>query len=452
MPDDELDKLITDAANQHHPVYNDKDWDKMLGMLNRHMPEKKDRKRPFILWLIPLLLLTGILTGVLQLWKINTPPEPKNSNKTVANIQSVVNTTERKNSITPISATTAYNTLPEKNLKQTSTQKKNNSGTDVNSISVDYSKKTGVTKLKEDIYYNSKNLSLQQKSKNKITVKKPGVSIINETDDNKPVENEPEETLYNKLEKDNFITSDIEDRTTASKEKPNEKNKRHGIAVLDTTNTEKLVPASFKKLQNNKSFVSNFAIAASAGADVSFVELSQPGKTTFTYGFGAAYNAGKHIRISTGLFVTSKQYTAAPNQYKFPAGAAYPYLNKVLANCKVFEIPLNVYYNFKQHKKQNWFAGAGLSSYLMKKEDYEYQYKYPSGQWHSYYKNYSNEYKHILSVVNISGGWQYNFNKRISFISEPYFKIPLSGVGAGKVKLNSMGILLSIAVKPFQKK
>jgi len=36
--------------------------------------------------------------------------------------------------------------------------------------------------------------------------------------------------------------------------------------------------------------------------------------------------------------------------------------------------------------------------------------------------------------------------------AEPYLKLPLGGVGYGKVKLNSTGILFSVSVKPFEQK
>ena len=35
---------------------------------------------------------------------------------------------------------------------------------------------------------------------------------------------------------------------------------------------------------------------------------------------------------------------------------------------------------------------------------------------------------------------------------EPYVKLPLTGIGYGKVKLNSGGILFSIGIKPFAAK
>ena len=64
----------------------------------------------------------------------------------------------------------------------------------------------------------------------------------------------------------------------------------------------------------------------------------------------------------------------------------------------------------------------------------------------------TNENKHYFSVVTLSGGYQYKLNNRFSFIAEPYVKIPLSGIGLGKIKLNSTGILVTAAIKPFAKK
>ncbi len=54
----------------------------------------------------------------------------------------------------------------------------------------------------------------------------------------------------------------------------------------------------------------------------------------------------------------------------------------------------------------------------------------------------------MFSVLGISGGYQRKITDRISFIAEPYLRMPLQGVGYGKVKLNSGGVLFSLAVQP----
>jgi hypothetical protein len=88
----------------------------------------------------------------------------------------------------------------------------------------------------------------------------------------------------------------------------------------------------------------------------------------------------------------------------------------------------------------------------MKRETYEYYYKYPSGQTNTKDWTIHNQNQNFLSILNLSGGYQYYFNNRISVMAEPYVNLPLSGVGAGKVKLKSGGILFTLTVKPFLKK
>ena len=75
--------------------------------------------------------------------------------------------------------------------------------------------------------------------------------------------------------------------------------------------------------------------------------------------------------------------TAGPEDYHSGYNPP-PSLQKIEANCLVYEIPVNLIYNFSARKKHNWFVAGGLSSYLMKEETYDYHYKNPWGQVHVY--------------------------------------------------------------------
>ena len=60
MQSEDLDKKIRDAADNHHPAYNEKAWSKMEDLLNTHLPVKeKERRRGFILLILTLVLLGG---------------------------------------------------------------------------------------------------------------------------------------------------------------------------------------------------------------------------------------------------------------------------------------------------------------------------------------------------------------------------------------------------------
>jgi hypothetical protein len=54
-------------------------------------------------------------------------------------------------------------------------------------------------------------------------------------------------------------------------------------------------------------------------------------------------------------------------------------------------------------------------------------------------------------VLTLSGGYQYNLSNRFAFLAEPYLKLPLTGIGAGKIKLNSTGLLFTAVYKPFRR-
>ena len=114
---------------------------------------------------------------------------------------------------------------------------------------------------------------------------------------------------------------------------------------------------------------------------------------------------------------------------------------------------VTVDYKISSNKKQSWFASVGVSSLLMKEETYDYYFKPNySPTYITYSKTINNQNKHYFSVLNLSGGYTRVLNKNISLQAEPYLKIALDGVGYGKVKLNSGGVLFSAVIKPFAKK
>jgi hypothetical protein len=59
MPFEENDMRIQEAANQHHPAYDEKAWDKMEKLLDKHLPVEKKDKRRIVFWLFLLMLAGG---------------------------------------------------------------------------------------------------------------------------------------------------------------------------------------------------------------------------------------------------------------------------------------------------------------------------------------------------------------------------------------------------------
>jgi hypothetical protein len=448
MQDEELDKLINDAASQHHPPYDDKAWGKMEYLLDTHLPQKKDRRKPFIFLLGFLLLSSLFIWGTLHLWKNNT---------TVAATANEVRLAAE----------------PNKNFSDTAGNKTENTATGKNTTIALPKQKTNLkaTGDAEDIiskvpsalpalaHYQQKNTTqtfisnnskvYKQKGRFAVKVKKPVTTYNDDAviqQQNKPLQKSDDNAIDGSTKEDAATNNPVDKMT---------EEKNDATATTKTDSTNKVTTAKEKKIINkktSKNFAGNFALTVAAGADISYVSINNTGKLQPMYGAGLSYAMGKHFVISSGFYISKKIYTAAPNQYKPVSGSTNPNLVNINGNCKIYEIPLTIYYNFKQAKNHNWFAGVGMSSFLMKKETYDYKYKNPTtGQTWSYLKSVSNENEHYFSVVTLSTGYKYTLNSWLSILAEPYVKVPLTGIGLGKVKLNSTGLLFTVAVKPFAK-
>jgi hypothetical protein len=478
MPNEEIDKLVRDAASQHHPPYDDKAWGKMEAMLDKHLPQKKDRRKPVI------FLLSFLLLGGAAFWGIKNA---LHNNTVVTTAQNTTATAvNEKNKTTPVPETgeatstpapgntgsaTAGNTLPDDqqagststsaSINTTATTTADNgtaSGTVKNNAQKNTPDKNSNGKYfsnNNDAYAAGKKNGHNQKGRTSIKVKRPGTG---EEDGNTAKVNTVAEktdgadntvSLTEVPVKDAAIENGVVplSKTTAG----NSVNETKPAAEKNTPDKNTTAATATTSKKSNKSFSDKLSITVSAGADLSYVELNNAGKLKPAFGAGLSYALGKHITVASGLYVSKKVYTALPYQYKF-GGYAYPNLKEIGADCKVFEIPVSVYYNFKQVKNHSWLAGISLSSLLMKRESYDYRYETPTGQYYNYEKTLTNENKHYFSVLTLSAGYQYKLSNRLSFIAEPYLKVPLAGIGLGKIKLNSTGILVTAAIKPFTKK
>src|SRR5262245_19963778 len=90
---DNFDKKIKEAAEQHHPAYDENAWRKMESLLDEHLPQKKDRRRFFLLAFTVLLIGGGAFflisrphakntEQVVQQDKISTNTKPQAEDKT----------------------------------------------------------------------------------------------------------------------------------------------------------------------------------------------------------------------------------------------------------------------------------------------------------------------------------------------------------------------------------
>ena len=453
MQVEENDKRIREAADHYHPAYDDKAWDKMEKMLDKHLPQKKDRKK--IYFLLPLLLLMG---G--SLFFIVSDKLQKHLPQT-SDISVQKNLSHKLNSTKPSSANHSESST-NTSLNESGTSEKNkgdlqmtkaNSGNTI-AVNTNQSPVASINKNIDKKWQANYNYKENLPVKSEIVLKQG--SIEEKNNDNEISKDEPGYSRNEPLNKSNNISGQNENKTElqeivnqTSIIRKDEIKKQDTIAKIENNQSETVK----KKTKSKSSFKNNFGITLSAGPDISGVHVNDAGQLTITYGGGISYSIYKKFTIRTGFYVSKKIYSVGPNDYHLPTGSLgnYEYLQNVDANCKVYEIPINLDYSFGKIKNHSWFVSTGLSSYLMKRESYNYYYKTPAGETYNKDWTINNKNKNFFSVLNLSGGYQYYFNKQFSIMAEPYINLPLSGIGAGKVKLNSSGLLFTLTVKPFLK-
>jgi hypothetical protein len=445
MWSDDLDNKMKEVTEGYHPAYDDKAWDKMEVLLDKHLPQEKKRRR-FILLLLPLLLVgTGIFL-ISQKRAKNRIGEEKN---TVVRPASKEKQIEAQTSVTiPSEATGSEPEVITKQSAVTEPVKEKNRITAIkpqkqiiadDAGSVGNKKVKQIASLKKELKQQTSSGETEAKDNSKgqeISVTAQQAPEQNITTAGIDKHNVSNSTIPVPVDTETSLTPIA--KAAAEENKPPDSSKNKDALSAPKPQKQKSSPGGKLSL--------NF----SAGPDISSVGIDNPGKWNFQYGIGVIYAVSKRLSIRTGFFAGRKRYSADSTEYH--ANYYPPKLERIDANCLVYEIPVNLVYNFSAAKKNNWFIAGGLSSYLMKKETYDYFYKNAWGQSQYYSHTYNNENSHIFSVINISGGYQHHFTDRLSIMAEPYVRIPLSGIGSGRVKLNSGGVLFSIGFKPFLKK
>lgn len=458
MQSEEFDKKIKAAADHHHPAYDEQAWNKMHKLLDKHLPEEKDDRRRILFFLL-LFLLLGV-----GIWFLKTeqgiPAKPsfsKELNKEIITEQAEIN--DQANSSNPNHK--SLNNVPGSADEIKAIDKFSIIGKRHNQhslITADPLK--AIDKLTAAFDNTSSPLLNDHTQKSVIT------DEINDKRTDHPVlkmNKEIKEMEQNEQQKINSLPAGSAAEQLSGQLNAVVKKERDitgDTTVQDSAAIKPVKDAAFTKgdekrtTQKTKNRKSNFFfVSLSAGPDISYTTGGQLGTTKLNGGVGLGYTFNNRLSLRTGFYAGRKVYAASPDAYNPPAifWNYYPYLEKVDADCKVYEIPVLASFHFGKPGKQHWFVSTGLSSLIMKQEDYHYTYKYtPNGT--TMYRDWSvkNENKHFFSVATVSGGYQKNIGKSITLTAEPYLKLPLGGVGYGNVKLNSTGILFSISVKPFQ--
>ncbi|WP_157716016.1 outer membrane beta-barrel protein [Roseivirga echinicomitans] len=219
------------------------------------------------------------------------------------------------------------------------------------------------------------------------------------------------------------------------------------LADLPSLNLPPIELASFipeEPLDTTDSY-KRWVFSAVISGDMSATTLSGFKKPGPLVGLMVEYFVKNDLSIQTGLSYGSKKYSALGSEYETPywaQGSAYS-VASVYANCRVIDIPLNIQKYFDSKNGNRFFIGTGISSYLMLSEDYDYTYKYSQAGWPDHWQ-VKNQNQHYFGILNLTAGFERPLTEKLGLGLAPYLKMPLTGIGAGKVKLLSFGVNASI--------
>lgn len=427
-PFDHIENRIREAAENSEPDFDEFAWSKMEALLDK---EKNNKHRYIFWWILLPLLFVG--AGSSYLFFKNKPVKEitaLNREQKFPEIQS----TQIKN--IPVESPILSDKLKDSNKKADLNKSITSELEYANSQSTKNNKEVNVITGT----VNNKAGKIRQNKKGKLSSKINSGQV---------------ETIYEVAVNEDTSSTNLDvthvneiKGTTASVVLKDSIVKNDSLKILakvfpDKPKTEKLTA---KKL-------SRFYLLAAIGADagsVKFLSLENS-KITAKYGIGVGYQLNKRMSVQTGFYTGLKKYIAGPGDYNAKAGSYWNMVQivKVDASCLVYDIPLTVRYNLLQKPSTIFYTTAGISSFIMKREDYNYYYNRYNTLHESSWTYRGN--KNLFAVANFSVGIEKKLSSNFSILAEPSVSMPLTGVGDGSVKLYSTAIQIAIKYQPSKK-
>lgn len=447
--DKELDRLSREAAGRY-TAPGEANWQALSEELDRIMPVTEKKKRRFLFWwLLPLLLIgggaaywmgsnpsTGEAThpGAASPTRTRFSKETKETNPVTAS-QTTAETDQQlsRETAQPVAKASVQNAapgsteMPTKALASTPAIKTSfsNQKSSQLRIPVTNNRSSGIKEMAD---HNQPRSTSTNNNTNAVD-KKADIPLLN----TQPV---TEKTVTvttaepSKAEAVQPPTNTTETTTTQT-------------TITEPVTTEEATPAPVAKLNSRPG--KGFSYAFVAGVDKSTVKFVYGNDPGINLGMMAGYHFNNRWSVHTGLIYTQKNYKVAGKDFTAPKGTWVSYYNleNVTGYCRMWEVPLQVRYTLGKTEKKSSFFSAGLSSYFMTKESYDYFYYY-NNQPVTRHSTLDSDDQHLLSIAHFSVGFENKISKKWALQVEPYAKIPLGGVGYGSIRLSSFGLNFSL--------
>ncbi len=422
--DKELDRLSREAGDQYE-VPGTPSWDKLLTELDHVMPvAEKRRRRLGILWWILPCLLAGIPA---YLWL----HQPQSNEQTAGTTAPAVRTQPAPAPAGQRDPGAAVNTHPPGKTDETQHNRiqlnkividqKNT----LNPVTRSSSSAFSAAVLPATVLPVEKNIPISQVDAKDGQATKQGTNPVSITNSN------PVDTAG----KQSAATITPETITAAKADTGN-----NAVTATDTIQeNKKIIPPGTQRRK--------LSIGIVAGADLNNVKFRRASRVGYNVGLMAGYHFSNRWSVHTGAIYTLKNYAMDGADFTAPKGSPPSYWNlkTVEGDCSMWEMPLFARYSFGNKVNRRFFAAAGLSSYFMMSENYEYYYPSPvTGQIIKRNGSYNSGNTHWFSVAHFSTGLEQPVGRNLSMLFEPYIKLPLTGLGIGSIRLSSIGLNMTV--------
>jgi hypothetical protein len=195
------------------------------------------------------------------------------------------------------------------------------------------------------------------------------------------------------------------------------------------------------KVRARQPFHPQYALSVLAAPDINGVGSFQQSKLGTNEGLLFSAGMFKKLTISTGVIYSDKPYiTGFENyhtDYQFKVDPA-----NVAADCRMLDIPINIGYQVYNKHQNKISIGTGLSSYIMLREDYTFNYANPATA--PGYYDVPNSGKYFFSILNLNATYEHRLNSKVGISFQPYLKLPLTNVGYSQVRLQTTGVAVGL--------